>query len=277
MSPRLLRPKAGGFHPEAADWRSRVVANGGTVSGSTLKAVDAFCKSIDSAGLRSLLWRVNPMAGDNLSAALVPLYRSNVALGLQGNATDTNNNFVGGDFGAATGLQGNGSSKSLDTGLSMSFATDRHVGFVPRSLGTTAFRYYMGARNSGFNALFAPYVNNPTSQIGFYNYSDTAAAGGSLAVTQTVRRLYLASSNPSIANGCFAYSDGVSAGAGNVGQSNSHATTIAIFAMKQADNSFTSHTNALLSGYTIGLSLTASQAASYNTIWTALLTALGRA
>ena len=59
MNARLLRPIASGVHPEAAAWRSAVVANGGSVSASTLKAVADFCKAIDAAGIRDKLYRVN--------------------------------------------------------------------------------------------------------------------------------------------------------------------------------------------------------------------------
>lgn len=280
MSPRLLRPRTGGFHPEASDWRSRVIANGGTVSGSTLTAVSNFCRSIDGAGLRSLLWRVSPMAGDNLSAALVPLYRSNVALGVQGNATDTNSNFVSGDYDAASGLLGNGSNKALSTGLSAGFRNGRHIGFVAHSLATVAFRYYMGARNGGSPAnggLFAIYPADSNSTLtGVYTYSDVSNVGNAYNGTAVVRRLYLAN-NASGAVGANMYADGTATGVSGSGQDSTLTAAIGIFAAGQIAGTFSSHVNARLSGYTIGENMTASQVASYNTIWTALLTALGRA
>lgn len=76
MNNRLLRPRASGFHPEAAAWKTAVVANGGSVSGATLSAVDKFCKAIDAAGIRDRLYRVNLFAGTGLNACLVPLYRN---------------------------------------------------------------------------------------------------------------------------------------------------------------------------------------------------------
>ena len=127
MSGRLLRPKTSG-HPEALAWRDAVVANGGTVSASTLAAVTTFCRSIDSAGLRDRFYRLNLFCGTGLEAALVPLYRGPSRTGTQyGFATDTNNNFVSGDYadtGASGGLTGTGNngvaagnSKHLNTGL----------------------------------------------------------------------------------------------------------------------------------------------------------------
>jgi hypothetical protein len=133
MNARLLRPIASGVHPEAAAWRSAVVANGGSVSASTMRAVSKFCADIDAAGIRDKLYRVNLFAGTGLNACLVPLYRGPSRTGTQyGNTTDTNQGpFVSGDYaetGASGGLKGNGSSKYLDTGLpgNTFSAGDRH-------------------------------------------------------------------------------------------------------------------------------------------------------
>ena len=120
MSPRLLRPIASGVHPEAADWRARVIANGGTVSGSTLQAVSRFCASISAAGIRHKFYRLNLLCGTGLSACLVPLYRNtSFAASPLGNSTDTNSGalFVSGDYAETVGLTA-GSTKYLNTGLS---------------------------------------------------------------------------------------------------------------------------------------------------------------
>lgn len=121
MNPRLLRPIASGVHPEAKIWQNAVIANGGTVSAGTVKAVSDFCKSIDAAGIRDRFFRLNLFCGGNLSACLVPLYRGPSASGTQhGNTTDTNNGpFVSGDYSEATGLNSGSvtSGKYLDTGL----------------------------------------------------------------------------------------------------------------------------------------------------------------
>lgn len=121
MSPRLLRPIASGVHPEANAWRTAVVANGGSVSASTMKAVSTFCAAIDAAGIRDRFWRLNLFAGTGLNACLVPLYRGPSRTGTQyGNTTDTNNGpFVSGDYtetGASGGLN-NTTTKNLNTGL----------------------------------------------------------------------------------------------------------------------------------------------------------------
>ena len=120
MSPRLLRPRQT-LHPEAASWASRVVANGGTVSGTTLSAVDKFCKAIASAGIRERFYRLNLFCGTGLNAALVPLYRGPSLGGTQyGGATDTNvgSLFVSANYSETTGLSAPVSSTNyLDTGF----------------------------------------------------------------------------------------------------------------------------------------------------------------
>lgn len=157
MNARLLRPIASGVHPEAAAWKSAVVANGGSVSSTTLKAVAVFCKAIDDAGIRDRFYRLNLFAGTGLNAALVPLYRGPSRTGTQyGNTTDTNNGpFVSGDYvetGATGGLKGNGTSKYLNTGLKANdlAQTDRHISVVVDvvSIGTTG-RHMIGMDNFG--------------------------------------------------------------------------------------------------------------------------------
>lgn len=103
----------GGVSLDAAvtDWVSRVVTNGGTVSTATQTAANNFVTSAKSNGYWDDLNRVNLFAGSNLDACLTPLLIGD------GGATDTNTNFVSGDYSESTGLQGDGSTKHLDTGL----------------------------------------------------------------------------------------------------------------------------------------------------------------
>ena len=116
---------AGGRHPEALDWQTRVIANGGAVSRSTLNVVSDFCVRIDQEpSLRGAITRLNLFCGDNLNAALVPLYLAESSgAAAKGNAVDANNNFISGDYaatGASGGLTATGnpsSAKYLNTGL----------------------------------------------------------------------------------------------------------------------------------------------------------------
>ena len=150
MSPRLLRPRATGFHPEANAWRTAVIANGGTVSGTTMTAVSKFCSAIESAGIRDRFYRLGIFAGSNLNAALVPLYRGPSLGGTQyGNATDTNvgSLFVSGNYSETTSLTAPTSSTNyLDTGFT---TVD-----VPASV-------YQSMHMSGWHGSMPAFVGDP--------------------------------------------------------------------------------------------------------------------
>jgi hypothetical protein len=162
MNPRLLRPIST-THPEAQAWRNAVIDNGGTVSGSTLNAVSRFCRSIDAAGIRSRFYRLSLLCGNNLNAALVPLYRSTAFGGLAvGNATDTNFSFVSGDYSESSGLTPTlGGGNHLDTGLTpdalpLAVVQAMHLaashGPIPSSASVTP--YPIGAANGGTDRHF---------------------------------------------------------------------------------------------------------------------------
>jgi hypothetical protein len=153
LSPRLLRPRASGFHPDAADWRSRAISNSGTVSATTIRAVDTFCRDIAKAGLRDKFYRLNLFCGDNLNACLVPLYRGPSRTGTQyGNTTDTNANFVSGDY-TETGTSGGLATGSSNTNKTLD------TGFSPHAAGlvedNTHMSYYSRAGNSSSNVVMA--------------------------------------------------------------------------------------------------------------------------
>ena len=157
MSPRLLRPRASGAtHPEALDWATRVTANGGTVSSTTLAAVDKFCRDIDAAsGLRAAILRLNLFCGNSdasLNAVRTPLYLSGSFGGATiGNTIDTNFNFAQGDYqetGSGGGLKGNGTNKYLATGFQPANFPDRtsvHLSSSGTSLETSGDRAFLGS------------------------------------------------------------------------------------------------------------------------------------
>ena len=125
MNQRTMRPRASAaaavtYHPEALAWQDAVVANGGSV-GTSLPAVSDFCDAIDAAGIRDRFIRLSLLCGGNLSAALVPLYRGASPTGTQyGGAADYNiGPFVSADYSETSGLNGNGSTKALETGIDL--------------------------------------------------------------------------------------------------------------------------------------------------------------
>lgn len=280
MNNRLLRPRQT-IHAEAADWANRVRTNGGTVSGSTLSAVDKFVKSIHQNGLRSKLVRVNLMCGSNLNAVLVPLFRATSRTGTQlGNATDTNDNFTNDHYAENSGLVGNASNRRLATGLarsSVSADASLHMGVFLHSRDTNQFRQYIrfsaaatgfsqGGLDSRANPAKVVFQNSAAASTGETGEADHA--GGDFVVGCTsgagagLSRLYV--NGTSAATGTGVNSSAVNAG-------------IALFARQNASNSaWDLHSNARIGGYTIGLNLDDTESSAYATIWDTFLKALGR-
>lgn len=58
------------------NWINTVYINGGSVSSTTITALNNFCNSIDEAGLRHKFYRLNLFCGNNINACLVPIYSS---------------------------------------------------------------------------------------------------------------------------------------------------------------------------------------------------------
>jgi hypothetical protein len=284
MSPRLLRPRST-VHPEAAAWAARVVANGGSVSGTTLSAVSKFCSAIASAGIRDRFFRLNLFAGNSdaaLAAVRTPLYRGPSLGGTQyGGTTDTNNNFLAADYSEASGLQGNGSSKYLNTGVPMNFTNlrDYHLSAYVSSI-TSGGPGFIGADTNGdgvspraFQALvsFASatriwvWYNIATSFIQADNSSNSYAPGLLTGVgSATANSLYVGSSSVA------------SAGAGS-NETISQTFPIYVFAHNGRNASVLTYANARLGGYSLGLTMTAAQVGQYNTALAAFNSAMGRA
>jgi hypothetical protein len=134
---------------DAQAWINNVYANGGTVSTATANAVNTFCTSIESAGIRDRFYRLNLFAGTGLSAALVPLYRGTSLGGTQtGNVTDTNvGPFVSGDYSETVGLTSNSDTKHLRTGLNLNAMDAFTTGHFMSAIGAYpgAVQYPIGA------------------------------------------------------------------------------------------------------------------------------------
>jgi hypothetical protein len=271
MSPRLLRPIASGVHPEANAWRSAVVANGGTVSASTLTAVSKFCAAIDAAGIRDRFYRLNLFCGTGLSAALVPLYRGQSRTGTQfGGTTDTNSNFVSGDYvetGATGGIKGNGTNKRLDTGFAGSALSpgDRHVSAYDRINATTDYSpsVHSGTANATQHGI------GPWTTAATYAYRTHNAVGANASATKNVG-LWLGSDTSATASVLYRNGSSVASVSGqNAGGSgNNNYMILGIPAGEWSE--------AALGAYSIGLSMTAGQVSSYYTAMQEFQTALTR-
>jgi hypothetical protein len=282
MSPRLLRPRATGFHPEAQVWRNAVVAGGGSVSAATLKAVSDFCKAIDQASIRSKFRRLNLFCGTSdasLVAVRTPLYRGESRTGTQyGNALDTNVNFVEGDYaetGASGGLLGNGSSKYLNTGFNVSDlpgAANCHIAsYIRGTQDIASARTLIGVLFNGVTDRYRLYLNSSGG-----NYGVNADLGKANAATVGARLnanggLLLASRTSTTS--LTIYDDAVSIATNTVSTAETTgATPFFVFAR----NGPTEYYNGRMAGYSIGAGLSGAEATSYYNALNTFQTVLSR-
>lgn len=288
MNNRLLRPVASGIHPEAAAWRSAVVANGGSVSPSTLKAVGDFCKAIDAAGIRDRFLRLNLFCGTSdasLNAVRTPLYRGQSRTGTQlGNATDTSANFVQGDYterGASGGLTGNGSNKRLATGLAGSNLNGHNIHLSAYEIlpSTGTFDASLGVRTNFGAPGVTLWVVSPATT---YQWT-TQNNGIQVAVGTSPTGHWIGVQTGSIVGAL--YRNGVSQSTTYFGGSPTASDfsgithDFGVFAHNDGGtptNVFRDFSATRLGGYSIGLALTGSQAAAFYTAMQAFQTALGR-
>lgn len=109
------------YHADTKAYKDTLNANGGTILEADLQEIDKFIRTIDSADIRKKIFRLNFFAGNDLTSALVPFYKSFKDSAVIGNRIDVNNNFVSGDYTRTAGL-GNlsNTNKYLSTGISFS-------------------------------------------------------------------------------------------------------------------------------------------------------------
>jgi hypothetical protein len=270
---------------DAQDWINRVYSNGGTVSSATAAAVNTFCESIASAGIRDRFFRLNLFCGTGLNAALVPLYRSASFGGSPlGNATDTNTGglFVSGDYSESSGLLGNGSTKYLATGLGQNFSATKHISVFPTVLGTSQYKTYIGANQEtvpGVGQTGAFFIENRASATAF-QFKSSADNAYQLAATSDVTAVaidFIVASVDSIGSGgASLYVNGVSSATAIGRDSSFSSSQFGIFCGIEANNTAANFTNARIAGYSIGLSMTSSQVSAFNTAMRAFQTSLSR-
>lgn len=188
-------PTCGGFSPVSlvngvvADWASRVVTNGGAFpSSSTLTALNNFVSTLVTNGLDTLMSYVLPFPPDSLIAATTPLYKTGFSSAV--NDPATNHNFVAGDV-SVNGLNGNGSTKYLDTGCLCSTSVYYNAGSPSAStIGMSV--YLFDAQGSGFICPMAScntssgtecgielnWAVTPNQPVAYTCYSGTVLTGG---------------------------------------------------------------------------------------------------
>ena len=162
LSSLLLSNSSLNIHREAADWRNRVLTNGGSVSSNTLKAVSNFCYRIDAAGIRSKFLRLNLFCGNNLNACFTPLYRGPAFGTNYGGSMDSNQGpFGSGDYnerGSGGGLTGSSYyAYYLDTGLNTT-APYTNMGMAYNDIHSSVYLSALGTTEGWMGGVIGGYV-----------------------------------------------------------------------------------------------------------------------
>jgi hypothetical protein len=263
----------GSNHIDVENWLNTVYWNGGSASSTTISALNTFCSSIDSTGLRSKFYRLNLFCGNNLLACMVPLYVGPISRvgGLQttyGYGIDMNFSFLSSDYnetGANCGLQGNGS-KYLDTGMYANNLTisNRHF-YVEERTSPGDYHTSIGIRYSGDAIAQAQafYVyRDPQNRTNFaFSESSNLLVSG-----HTPCRLLCC--NDGAGTGTV-YRNGSSVGSGsgfNVSTQYPNGT-VTVFGLRQIyEGTITSKTTARISSYSLGSSLNSTDATNFSNI-----------
>ena len=192
------------YNLETVSYYNRLVANGGTISDASLNAVEKFVQDCKNSMVWDKLIEVGPFAGNNLNAALVKLVFPGGGSGVL-----TNVNFVAGDYnesGASGGLNGDGTTKYLNTGLNAqaTLPDNAHVSFYLRDdVSATGNRALIGAL-SGTDQYWLGALTNAQTNI---RLGQTATA----TLAQNMSKGFYIGSRTA-ANALKLYRNGVSAG-----------------------------------------------------------------
>lgn len=255
-----------GFDEATLDWRARVLAYGGSVGATGMRAADGFVKRMRTAGIWPKLHRINLFGGNQLAAAVVPLKVGS------GSAVDTNFNFVEGDYTEASGLAGNGSSKYLNTGVAVSALTtnDVHLGVyqLASSINTNMIIGCQGA-GGGSQRLSLLVGSGPAPAFSAYS-TGSAVSGSAASVQGHIVGTRTSSSEQAV------YAAGASlATSASTGGSTPTATQITVF-VNNANGTPSGYSNARLGAYHLGSGLTPADVLEINNALRRAMDAMGR-
>lgn len=268
------------LHADTQNWRQRVIVAGGSVSKATAQSVDVFVRGIIADGLRDRFYRLNLFAGDNMQAALVPLYRGPSTGGTQyGYEYDQNNGpFETADLSASLGLSANGTTKYLNTGLSglsLPSAYDIHIANWVTRAPTVAYSFNVGWGSTG-GALQTGI--GPISTITSYWFWDYPDSGSAYVQKTSVPLGFMVGSVRAAGSGGAAFL--VNTGTESTATSGVNRVlvdaVIPVFA-RRLGTLIDNRANGALGMYSIGASMSAAQSLAYRSRAQTLSAVLGRA
>jgi hypothetical protein len=246
--------------------------------------VSKFCADIDkTTGLRAKFYRLSLLCGNDLLAALVPLYRS-TALGgtVLGLATDENVGFVSGDYTLAGSFDNTTSSKYLRCNA-RPFSTllpsgnDRQSGHVAVAVtgansSPSATSPLIGIQTAGSGEAYHVNARYGGSQFIFwgtraFSWTPASASG----------RMILINTRNGGRNSIYeaGVEGGGSTGATTTPDPDARFAVYASGSVSGSDSVASSFTGRVYA-YSLGDGLSAAQASAYTTALTTFLTTIGR-
>lgn len=266
---------------EVYDWGLvRVPGDGGSVSRATLIAVNDWMLAVKAAGLRSKLYRVNLYAGTGMNwaaktgAPFIPLIKDKGAVkdsyaAATGTATYVETGAGGGlNIGAATQVQG---TTGLIPNIDFASTASCHIATYIMSTATAGHWTVATAAPAGTFQMYLPGSTQFTTAL-FDNtgLSSPIAAGNGIGFTMGNR-------SAAAGAGCVqVYNRGISLNTGAVAATGLPSKDWAPWTYHDDVPLYQAFWLGLTGGYSIGLSLTPTEQATYYGIWQAFQTALGR-
>jgi hypothetical protein len=255
------------FLPETLTYANNIAAAGASISSESLQAIDRFVRDCYNASIWTKLNEVYPLAGNNLTAALIRLKSMSVNPSLQAV------NFVAGDYterGANGGLLGDGATKYLNNNIAQSVVlpANGHLSCYVKSPDPAGVHYFIAATSA-----------TDWSSLGTTTGTDQRTLLGGAAVAANL---------PANAPG-FIYADRSSNtdlelqannGAPNVSTTSvtpNYSATVGLYmAARNNNNSPTQYSAARFCFFSIGASMTAAERTAYFNAVQALQTNLNR-
>jgi hypothetical protein len=265
----LGRSGASSLDADAVAWGTAVTAAGGTYSGTTLAALSTFIKAAKAHSYWTKITVFNPIAGNQLTAALIQYASGSWA-------SATNHNFVSGDYTEATGLTGNGSTKYIDTGL---------VPATSLTLNSTHLAVYNRSSNAAASAGLHIGADDATRSLRLYapftdgtSYCDMYDAGPGRVSSAALPSAYgFVIGSRTASNAIAIYRNGSSLATSSASQTSGLPIGQSIYVFARNNNGtpgqFVGHT---LAAYSAGTGLTSTDASNFNTDMQAFQTALSR-
>jgi hypothetical protein len=260
---------------DALAWAAAVTAASGTYSGTTLSALSTLITGLKSAGLWTKMVFFNPVCGDQLAAARVQ-YKS--ASGTWAQAAVTA--LVNGDYTEATGIKGNGSSKYLDTQVTVSQMPgggNNHMGFYGAGMETSgADKSLMGAYGAspfpGY--VFDSYSPGNGGRGYFPNDGSTPAAAAATASGLLADAYVVGSQTATNLTKLYQAGSNIATSTNSTGATISGTNTIFVLGV---NGSFGfQHSVAYCRGYHAGQGLSSGDDSTLKSLWDTFNTALSR-